>query len=222
MENREEIMDIMRARHAVRSYQETPIEEAVVVRLQEEMEFCNKESGLHIQLVTQEPHAFGSFLTHYGLFSGVRNYMALVGTDDAVMQEKAGYYGQRLVLDTQRLGLNSCWVAGTFSRKKTPVVILPGEALFCVIPVGYGKTAGKPHRSRKNTDVSNLDETSPSWFKDGVEAALLAPTALNRQKFFLSRQDTVVAIQAAGPVDRGIVKYQFELGAGRENFTWAT
>ncbi|MEI3552822.1 MAG: nitroreductase family protein [Acutalibacteraceae bacterium] len=40
---------------------------------------CNQESGLHIQLVTNEPKAFDSFMAHYGKFKGVTNYLALIG-----------------------------------------------------------------------------------------------------------------------------------------------
>ena len=66
---------------------------------------------------------------------------------------------------------------------------------------------------------------APYWFRKGVEAALLAPTAMNQQKFkFTLRGDTVSAKAGMGfytKVDLGIVKYHFELGAGRDRFRWA-
>ena len=61
--------------------------------------------------------------------------------------------------------------------------------------------------------------------KKGVEAALLAPTAVNQQKFYLTLDGNKVKAKAGlGPcakMDLGIVKYHFELGAGKENFEWA-
>lgn len=58
-----------------------------------------------------------------------------------------------------------------------------------------------------------------------MDAALLAPTAVNQQKFTFSRQGDRVTPRASlgfySKIDLGIVKYHFELAAGRENFTWA-
>ena len=65
----------------------------------------------------------------------------------------------------------------------------------------------------------------PEWFRRGVQAALLAPTAMNQQKFTFTLQgDTVSAKAGTGfysKVDLGIAKYHFEIGAGTENFRWA-
>ena len=68
-------------------------------------------------------------------------------------------------------------------------------------------------------------QNPPAWFRAGVEAALLAPTAINQQKFRfeLVGEREVRAVQTGGfcrGLDLGIVKYHFECGAGKENFTW--
>ena len=67
----------------------------------------------------------------------------------------------------------------------------------------------------------------PEWFMKGMEAALLAPTAVNQQKFkFILHPGKVVETKTfVSPwgytrIDLGIVKYHFEIGAGKENFTW--
>ncbi len=62
------------------------------------MKACNRESGLHIQLVTNEPKAFAGFMAHYGKFSGVTNYIAMIGKKGPGLDEKCGYYGERMVL----------------------------------------------------------------------------------------------------------------------------
>ena len=104
------IMEAMKQRHSVRQYTDQPIDEEVLKTLQMEIETCNQESGLSIQLVTNEPKAFDSFMAHYGKFSGVTNYIALVGKKSNMLDELCGYYGERLVLKAQQLGLNTCWV----------------------------------------------------------------------------------------------------------------
>ena len=135
------------ARHSVRQYKEKPIEASVIERLNEEIALCNKEGRLHIQLVVDEPKAFGgSNAFTYGKFSGVSNYLAMVGPKGA--DEAIGYYGEHLVLLAQTLGLNSCWVGLTFKKQPDQYTIADGEKLHCVIALGYGATQGVQHPMR--------------------------------------------------------------------------
>ena len=112
-------MDAVRERHAVRDYTEKPIDSAILTALQEEINRCNAESGLHIQLISNEPEAFSGFLARYGKFNNVRNYIALIGARSSNLDETIGYYGERIALTAQQLGLNTCWVAVTFSKRKS-------------------------------------------------------------------------------------------------------
>lgn len=216
-------MELMRARHSVRSYLDRPIEEEKLVRLREEIEQINREAGLHIQLFVEEPEAFAANAPHYGLFRGCRNYFAMVGPKDA--QRKIGYHGERLVLLAQELGLNTCWVALTFKKSKVAVKADKGEKLHLVIALGYGEDQGRPHRSRDAAALSDLTDDAPQWYRNGIEAAMLAPTAVNQQKFRFSRSGNVVSASTKpavlGEIDLGIAMYHFELGAGRESFRWA-
>lgn len=218
-------LEAIERRHSVRTYLDRPLEPEVISRIQEEIEQCNRESGLHIQLVTKEPKAFGGFIAHYGKFSGVTNYLALVGTKGADLEELCGYYGERLVIVLQQLGLNTCWVALTYQKVPSAFTICPGEKLTAVIALGYGKNQGTPHVSKPMENVTDVVEPAPRWFRNGVSAALLAPTALNQQKFTLCCDGTDVTAKAGAgfytKIDLGIVKYHFEVGAGRENFRWA-
>lgn len=215
-----DLMEAMRARHSVRQYDERPIDPDLLAALQEEIDACNAEGGLHIQLVTDEPKAFSGGLAHYGSFSGVRNYFALVGPKGRDLDGKCGYYGERLVLRAQQLGLNTCWVALTYSKVPGAFEVSPGEKLTVVISVGYGKNQGRPRRSKSAADVSNISDKTPRWFREGVEAALLAPTAVNQQKFRFTYADGKVTAKAGlGPcakMDLGIVKYHFELASGKK------
>ncbi len=219
-------MDLMKAmneRHSVRSYLDKPIEDSLVEQLNREIDCCNKDGGLNFQLVVNEPKAFDSFMAHYGKFSGVTNYVALIGKKG--MDEKIGYYGERIVLTAQALGLNTCWVAMTYKKIKTAFKVGGGEKLYCVLALGYGATQGVPHKEKPLSKVIVDTQNPPAWFLNGAKAALLAPTAMNQQKFTFSYKDgKVVAQRGVGfysKIDLGIVKYHFELGAGKENFTWA-
>ncbi|MBP3475114.1 MAG: nitroreductase [Lachnospiraceae bacterium] len=218
-------LEAMKARHSVRQYQNKPLEADVISTLQKEVESCNWESGLHIQLVTNEPKAFDGFMAHYGKFSGVTSYFALIGKKTADLEEKCGYYGERLVLKAQQMGLNTCWVAMTYSKIKSAFVIDKGEKLCIVIALGYGENQGVAHKSKLVDAVTKTEGDIPDWFRKGTEAALLAPTAMNQQKFLLTLKGNQVSAKAGigfyAKIDIGIVKYHFEIGAGKDNFEWA-
>ncbi len=212
---------LMEQRHSVRSYLDKPLDNVTREKLRAEIESCNAECNLHFQLITDEPKAFDSFMAHYGKFSGVSNYVVFVAPKGS--DEKVGYYGQRIALFAQSLGLNTCWVALTYKKIKNAFSVLKGEKLYCVLTVGYGATQGSAHKIKTFEQVADV-QNPPEWFRRGVEAALLAPTAMNQQKFSFSLYgDGVRAKAGTGfytKIDLGIVKYHFELGAGKENFHW--
>ena len=225
-----ELMDLNEAvknRHAVRSYKDVAIESEKTADLQTLISECNKESGLNIQLVLNEPKAFDSLMAHYGKFSGVKNYIALVGKKGADTEEKIGYYGEKIALRAQQLGLNTCWVAMTFKKITNAFTVNKDAKLFMVISLGYGEGQGNPHNSKPAEKVSSSKcESTPEWFIRGVQSALLAPAAMNQQKFnFTLESDgkTVSAKSGSGfytKTDLGIAKLHFEIGAGKENFNW--
>lgn len=227
------VLETMRARHSVRSYTDEPISADDARELETETERCNAEGGLHIRLVTDEPEAFDSTMAHYGKFSGVRNYLVLAGPDRPGLDERCGYYGERLVLLAQGLGLNTCWVALTFKKRYVKKSVARGDRLVIVIAIGHDATAGSAHKVKGADEVSKAPAGAPEWFAAGVEAALLAPTAMNQQKFEIELTGTadceggpVVALRNGGgaysKVDLSIVRLHFELGtaaAGGE-FSW--
>lgn len=220
-------MDLYEAskfRHSVRSYKLESIDEETKAKLSTEVSKCNAESGLNIQLVIDEPEAFSGLMAHYGKFKNVTNYFAMIGKNDKDLQEKLGYYGEKLVLVAQSLGLNTCWVALTYSKRKSKVQIKKGEKLVCVIALGYGETDGVPHKNKPIENFYTFAEDDPEWMKRGVESAMLAPTAINQQKFKFERNGNMVKATALRgfytKLDLGIVKFHFELGAGKDNFVW--
>jgi len=218
-----DIIEAMKLRHAVREYDgDRKIEQDKLDILNERISSINRESGLHIQLVTGEPKAFDGFMAHYGKFSGITNYIALIGKKGSDLNEKCGYYGEQLVLLATQLGLDTFWVAMSFAKVKNAYDIAKGEKLCCVISLGYGKTHGIPHKSKTAEEVAVIKEDTPKWFIDGVNAALLAPTAMNQQKFgFMLDGDKVIAKAGKGiltDIDLGIVKYHFEIGADKKIF----
>lgn len=158
-------------------------------------------------------------MAHYGKFVGVKNYIAVVGKKSAKLDERLGYYGQKLVLKAQEIGLNTCWVAMSHGKPKAEVK--KGEKLICLISLGYGTTEGVPHKSKPMQAVSSCAGEMPEWFSTGIEAALLAPTAMNQQKFFFELLPSGEVKGTCGKgfytkLDYGIAKYHFETASGKK------
>ena len=226
------LLEAIEARHSVRKYKDEPIPDEVLATLRNRIWEINQEAGLHIQLETGEPKAFSGLIC-YGTFSGVTNYLVMAGKKGDDLDEKVGYYGEQLVLLAQTLGLNTCWAGVSYSKIPGTYVLEDDEKIALYIALGYGQTQGKAHKVKPAKEISNASDLTPKWFNRGVEAALLAPTAVNQQKFYIeflgfrdySRVPKVTArplfsMVGYSKIDLGIVKYHFELGAGKENFEW--
>lgn len=215
--------EAMQARHTVRTYTDKPLPDDIIEKLNERIRENNEKSGLDIKLITGDPGAFDT-LYNMILAKGVKNYFIMCGDDTTELDEKCGWCGADLMLYAQTLGLNTWWVSSTFNRKKTADAA-GGKKIVGIIAVGYGQTQGVPHKSKKAQKVSSYEGDAPPWFKEGVAAALLAPTAINRQAFFIKGKGSKVSITCNNGIytgaDLGLVKYHFELGAGKENFEWA-
>lgn len=218
-------MDILKAmyeRNSVRRYTDEPLRKEHVHALEEGIAKVNKESGLSFSLVTNEPDAFSGKMASYGHFSGCTDYIVAVGKKGK--DEEIGYFGEKLVLLAQSLGVNSCWVALTYSKKSVKPVMNKGEKFYIVISLGYGIHQGRPHKNKPLEELCSCEGEMPQWFLNGMKGVLTAPTAMNQQKFHFSLVDGNVNAKALfGPyskMDLGIAKYHFELGVGEHQFNW--
>ena len=225
------IQEAIEARHSVRAYKDLPLSEEIVKLLEDELVKLNNEGQLHIQLICNEPKAFQGTMAKYGKFRNANNYLVMAGKKAEDLDERIGYYGEHLVLLAQTLGLNTCWIGLSYSKEPGTYVLEEGEKIACYIAIGYGETQGSGHKIKTVEQVSNASDITPSWFKKGIEAALLAPTAVNQQKFsfeYVGMSNNRHQVRAKKgfsmigytQMDLGIAKYHFEVGAGKVNFEW--
>ena len=226
-----ELTEAIRARHSVRKYDSRPIEPEKVAALRAAIDRINAEQGLNIQLALEEPRAFSAGLWKYGQFTGVRNYLVMAGPKGSAAEEKIGFYGEDLVLLAQTLGLSTCWVGLSYKKIPGTYTLRKGDIVHCTIALGYGLNAGVQHPLKPIENFyevdSEADGVPPAWFLTGMEAAILAPTAVNQQKFrFILHPGNLVeakplfSLVGYTHIDLGIVKYHFEAAAGKENFKW--
>lgn len=220
----EQLINAMKTRHTVRKFDGASLSFEDKKKLEERAALLNSQLDLSILLVESEKTPLNMMGKVMLGGQGVNSYYILAADDREGVDETLGYASSDLVLYAQSLGLNTWWIGGTFNRK-TVSVSVPGKKVVGIVAVGHGLTQGVPHKSKTPDQVSSYTGEAPKWFKDGVDAALLAPTALNRQLFTIKGEGNKVSLTyKSGPmsdIDRGIVKHHFELGAGKENFEWA-
>ena len=227
-----DMLQLMQNRHDVRNYSDEPISPEAVARLQEEIAAVNEIYGMHIQLVMDDPKGISGFMAAYEQFKNVKNYLAMVGTNTAQLDERCGYVGEHLVLVAQGLGLNTCWTGLGFNRKKGAFEKGRDERAAVAIAIGHGRNQGASKEMKAASDISNLNSDSPEWFRRGIEAVRLAPTVLDEQGIRIdlleeTHKDGRRCVRAIAAekghfnyVDYGIAKYHFETIADRKNFVW--
>ena len=219
------IMDTIRARHSVREYDGRPPEGEALAALQSAIEECRNESGLNVQLVTGNPEAF-QVVARFGLVHGADANIAFATAGGAADDETIGYWGQKVVLAAQEAGLNTCWVA-LCSRRKNKAVLASGEKVRIVIAVGYGTTQGSPRKTKPVSELATVEcAQAPEWFAVAMEAAQLAPTAMNNQNFHVTLREDAKTVSIEAPkggwniVDLGIVRRNFQEAADELGADW--
>ena len=212
----ETVIEAIKNRHAVRNYEDKKIDPKKAKLLKAELTELNEMGNLHLQFIEDAGNTFNKLLNKAMGLESAPSVIACVGQDDDTLDERVGYYGEQFVLYAQSIGLNTCW-AGTFNRKNIAADIGSEEKLVIVIAIGYGANQGKQHKSKTPDQVTAGKTDRPYWFNYGVEMALLAPTAVNQQKFEISYENGEASIRDKGgilsKVDLGIVKYHFEAGS---------
>ena len=217
-------LGVVYSRHSVRSYTEVPLEAGLIDRLNECVEAFNIASGLAIKLVTNEPEAFGtSIIAKYGKFKNANNYLCMIGPKG--YEEQVGYYGEKIVLEAQKLGLNTCWVGLSFKKSKIKMHVDDNMKIYALIAIGYGANQGSTHKIKQPLQICPNICQSPDWVQRGVNCALLAPSAMNQQQFRFKwlGERRVRAYSSFGfytKIDLGIAKCHFEIGANPISVDW--
>lgn len=222
-------VETIRERHSVREYDGGPLSRAEFDALGAVVEECARESGLDIQLVGDNPEVF-NVIARFGLIRGCRTHVAFV-VDDAKARgvaddEAIGYWGQKIVLAAQDTGFNTCWCA-LCSRKKSRAVVAPGKKIRLIIAVGHGKTQGFSRKTKSVEALSSVEcAKEPAWFAEAMEAAQLAPTAMNNQNFKITLLSDGKTVRIDAPqsglnvIDEGIVRCNFEIAANEAGADW--
>lgn len=181
---------------------------------------------------------FRGIVGGYGKISGAAAFIAFIGNMKSnSVQEEVGYTGEGIILEASALGLGTCWVGGFFKPEVVNklVTLQPDEKVLAVTPVGYTTNRiaffeklmtgfeRSHHRlplSRLVTDMNGF--TWPEGLKASLEAARLAPSAINRQPwgFSVGKDNVTVYVRSNVPdfsvskrLDCGIAMLHIEAAA---------
>ncbi len=232
--------DAVMKRRSIRRYAAKPIETAGLEALRRVCdEFRPFMSARSVLVANPAEDIFRGIPGGYGKVSGAPALVALVGNmGSSDVQEAIGYTGEAVILEATALGLATCWVGGFFSPRRAAAMaqVTPNERVLAVTPIGYAREGsslqeramsrfGRNWRRRPLSDlVTGLKENErPDWMKAALEAARLAPSAMNRQpwRFQVGKNSiTVSADSVVNPtmvvskrLDCGIAMLHLEIGA---------
>ena len=181
---------------------------------------------------------FRGIVGSYGKIKDAPAFIAFIGNmDSASVQEEVGYTGEGVILEATALGLNTCWVAGFFKPEivASLVGIKSNERVLAVTPVGYAlrfesleeKLMTGFGRTHRRVPISRLissltQDSLLEWIRASIQAARLAPSAVNRQPWGFDVQDgsITVYVRTDGPefnvskrLDCGIAMLHIEVAA---------
>lgn len=235
--------DAIKIRKSRRRFTGEPIHSETLEQMEESLLHMNSGSeGVRGVIVTTQPDkVFKGIIGSYGKIKNPPAYIAFIGNmKDGLVQEKLGYFGESVILEATSKGLATCWIGGFFDEKvvKQQISLKDDEKVLAVTPIGYSPEAFESeeklmslsvssHKRKPLTDlVQGLAETEwPSWIRSGLEAARLAPSAVNRQpwRFRVEADEVTVKIDhnflpfgISKRLDCGIAMLHFELGAFHE------
>lgn len=209
-------------RRSRRRFDFTPMEAGLVAELRSLCEEFRPFPGARSELIPGSPDkVFKGAVGPYGRVKGASASIAFIGDmTDPNVQEKVGYLGEGIVLEATAMGLGTCWVGGFFRPKVVSSLIEVGndEKVLAVTPVGRAADGlareekimtmfGRNHRRKSVADLVTGDGrlALDGWKKTALEAARIAPSAVNRQPWrFQVEADSITVLSARSKIDFGI------------------
>lgn len=194
--------DSMKTRKSIRTYTGEKIS---AINREKIINYLNNDENLvgingnkiKIQLIEISENISGRIGT-YGVIKNAPAFLVVTCKNNRDIMLDCGYVFERLFLYLEQNGLGTCWLGGTFNRKKLSknIKLSSGEIIPIISPVGYSnkkrslidkmlRTFAKSNL-RKNFDELFFNENFNHNIKDPdirdtLEMVRLAPSASNKQ-----------------------------------------
>lgn len=238
IERNERWYEAISLRSSRRKYERRRIEQEKLDRISSLLDELNggQDSCRVLLLRKHDGSAFSGIGGSYGAIGGAPSLLVfLVNATAPDGYARIGYHGEAVVLEAVSEGLVTCWVSGMFSRDGVAgsIETAANERIVAVSPLGYsgekkafsermlsglaGSKRRKPLEELVDGDVSRW----PEWARSAVEAARLAPSAMNRQPWLFRYGGEALSVEPAGSssrnasksLDCGIALRHLEVGA---------
>ncbi len=205
MESNQSIIETMKLRTSVRTYDGQAIAVETLEKLSERLRTLNAATTIKARFVLCEmKDTDGNAvkkLGTYGVITGAKTYLVGIIDQSETDAVEFGSLFESIVLFATQLGLGTCWLGGTFNQEdfKKTVRLGVSEKIVIVSPVGYRKdratllegimrTMVKANNRKPwnelffNQDPTQaLDEEGAKEYALPLEMIRIAPSASNKQ-----------------------------------------
>jgi nitroreductase len=201
------LIETIEQRRSIRNYTGEPLREehkTLITDYIDTLKAPFDAPSVRINLIHNQQEAGRIKLGTYGFIGGASDFLTLVFEKESpfpLMEEAAAYAFEQLILYCTGLGLGTCWLGGSFSRKDfaAPVNLKHDEILRIVSPVGYVNPKSRlseiligskgKHLSRKPFESvffqgnfhTPLSKENAGIYEKPLEMVRIAPSANNRQ-----------------------------------------
>jgi nitroreductase len=228
--------DAVFIRRSRRKYSDRPPEKEKIEKLKDMCEnFRPYEEARTVLVENPSEDIFKGFIGSYGKVDNTPFIAVFIGDTRSEHANAAlGYTGEGIILEAARLELGTCWVGGFFSQDdaRKLVDLNDNEKIFAVTPVGYPTQKvpfqekvmtgfGATHKRKPLEDLVSGDKPK-GWMQKGLDAARVAPSAVNRQPWRFHIEDGSITVSVdkdksneniSRRLDCGIAMLHLELGA---------
>lgn len=172
------IVETIKRRCSVRTYQDKELEPDVRERLRIYMDNLENPFGMQVKkyIIDKKLASEGEKLGTYGVIKGASTFMGISVPDKDLAYVAAGYEFENLILEATALGLGTVWLAATFNREGFASAMgVPKDELFPAIsPVGYPAAKRSLTESLMRTAMrsSSRKEWSTLFYLDNFQTPL--------------------------------------------------
>lgn len=233
MKFKNSVIDIIKTRISTRTYNGRALENEDFEKLNAYINEVNKEIKIkarfkiisNLGTSKEESKKLGT----YGFIQGANSYIIGIMDKDFNDALKFGYVFENIILYATDLGIQTCWLGGTFSKSDFEKIsgLNENEFIPIITPVGYKsekkrvfettmrKTIGADKRKPWNElffnkDIDPLDENDVPKFRLALEMVRLGPSASNKQPWRIIRDENTFHFYISRTKGYGIAGYDLQ------------
>jgi len=245
----ESIIELIKTRKSSRTYNEIQIESNILQKLNEFILKINKESksGARFILSSANDSEKGKSkkLGTYGVIKGANYFIVGISDEEVKNALEFGYLFEKIILFATELGLQTCWLGGTFKKSdfEKNLSLNKNEFIPIVSPVGYEKDKPRVLETAMRTVIGAnkrkpwdelffegsslvpLKESNAEPYKITLEMVRLGPSASNKQPWRVIKDNKTFHLCLCRTKGYGVASYDVQkndIGIAKCHFELST